>query len=119
MTPDRLRSAAGSASNIGETFSAALSWRTMPAANGRTTLMRASLRAGEGGRGHTQDVGYGAQVVDQAVGHRAGQVDRGHGGLPSPEHPVLHVLDVEPRHAEQVEDASEHARLVEVADGHR
>ena len=60
-----------------------------------------------------------AQVVEQRVRDVAGNVDGGDGSVTAAEDPVLHVLDVEVRAAEPVQDLREHADSVQVADRER
>ena len=79
-----------------------------------------SFTGAQGHHGHPghQHVGD-ARRSSSSSSDVAGDVDGRDGRLPAPEDPVLHVLDVEARAAEQVEDLREHADPVEVADSER
>ena len=61
--------------------------------------------------------GIAVEAREQVGGHGAGDVDGGDGRLAAREDPVLHVLDVEPGLAQQLQHPGQHADLVEVPHG--
>ena len=119
--------------------SAAASARTSQQAKGRTNsaprAVAAGLREHGGVRGGRLDhagsapvesrvtselpstSGIAARLAGRSGGSGAGDVDGGDGRLAACEDPVLHVLDVEPGLAQQLQHPGQHADLVEVAHG--
>ena len=73
------------------------------------------LVVGESRPGDPEHVGQVADLRQERVGDRPGDVDGSHSCLTPTEDPVLHVLDIEAGLVEPVQDPGEHPHPVEVS----